>query len=350
MKNTCLAAAFALVALGACGSDDEPKTDAEFQAKVLTDVRNYLLGWSEKWLAAAKTLQAAAPVTTGRGWDATQDAAAITAMKAAWMNARDAYEHTEGVLAPLFPDQDVATDARYDDFLDELKPLGDANPFDAEGVTGMHGIERILYAPAIPVEVVTFEQALPGYVPAAFPANELQSTEFKTKLSAKLVTDVQTLNATLANLRFDLPAAFNGVIDLVQEQVEKVDKAATGEEESRYAQSTMRDLRSNAKGCKEFYRLFSPWLKSKGAAGTAATVAAGAAFARLDSAYAAVPTEAIPLPPADWSSISPSPSALATPFGILWSAVHAEADASKPGTLAHAMEASLTTLGWQRAQ
>lgn len=191
MKNSCLFAILVVFALDGCGGDDEPKTDAEFQAKALTDVRSYLVGWSDKWLIAAKSLQAAAPVASGRGWDATADAVAIAAMKAAWTDARDAYEHTEGVLAPLFPDQDVATDARYDDFLDELKPGGDANPFDALGVTGMHGIERILFASGIPNEVVTFEQSLPGYVPASFPATELQATEFKTKLSAKLVSDVQ---------------------------------------------------------------------------------------------------------------------------------------------------------------
>jgi iron uptake system component EfeO len=64
----------------------------------------------------------------------------LAAMKTAWRKTRVAYEHIEGALAPIFPDVDFAIDARYDDYLSELGPTADADPFDGEGVTGMHGI------------------------------------------------------------------------------------------------------------------------------------------------------------------------------------------------------------------
>src|SRR5690242_10501830 len=110
----------------------------------------------EVWLSASRELQAAAPLPSGRGWDAQADAQAIAAMKAAWHRGRTAYERIEGAVAPLFPESDLATDARYDDYLNQLGSDGDAKPFDGEGVVGMHAIERILWADAVPSEVVAF--------------------------------------------------------------------------------------------------------------------------------------------------------------------------------------------------
>ena len=63
--------------------------------------------------------------------------------------------------------------------------------------------------------------------------------------------------------------AFQGLIGLMNEQQEKVNNAATGEEESRYSQRTMADLRANLDGTSTIYALFRGWLKTKPAAGTA---------------------------------------------------------------------------------
>src|SRR5215813_11157388 len=104
-------------------------TDDQYQATVLQGMHDSLLKDLETLLQAAKDLQAAAPTPAGRGWN-DQDAAAIDAMKAAWVRARDAYEHEEGAIAPLFPDVDFAIDARYDDFMTELLNVqGDQNLF-----------------------------------------------------------------------------------------------------------------------------------------------------------------------------------------------------------------------------
>ena len=118
----------------------------------------------------ATDLQAAAPAPDADGWGPATDATAIAQMKAAWVRGRTAYERVEGVLAPLFPDIDSSIDARYDDFMTQLGGYGDSNLFDDQGVTGMHAIERILYANLIPPDVVDFESHLPGYSPAEFPS------------------------------------------------------------------------------------------------------------------------------------------------------------------------------------
>src|SRR5262245_29128680 len=148
----------------ACGTSDD-----DYKSQV-TSAMHTSIGKSLADLAqAARDLQAAAPT---HQWSMTTDAAAITAMKAAWKKARVAYELVEGATAPIFPDQDFAMDARYDDYMLELGPAGDNNLFDKTGATGMHSIERILFAAEIRDEVVTFESSLPGYKAAAWPTND----------------------------------------------------------------------------------------------------------------------------------------------------------------------------------
>lgn len=218
-----LAAALALAAL-ACSSE---KTDADYRSDVVSGMRGGLVADLAALVSASKALQAAAPTPAGRGWDATQDAAAIAGMKSAWMDCRTAYEHVEGATAPIFPDVDATIDSRYEDFLAAL-PGGDADPFDGEGVTGMHAVERILYADVTPARVVQYESTLPGNRPAAFPATDSQASAFKTGLMQKQIDDAQTLHDQWeAATNYDLDAAFSGLISLMDEQHEKVDKAST---------------------------------------------------------------------------------------------------------------------------
>src|SRR5262249_50106938 len=146
-------AALAATAFAACASD---KTDAQFRAELVTEMHDSIGADIAALAQAARDLQAAAPTPTGRGWDKTQDAAALTAMRDAWRRTRIAYEHFEGATAPIFPDLDASLDARYDDFLSMLGDKGDPDPFDDHGVIGMHAIERILWADSIPTAVVQF--------------------------------------------------------------------------------------------------------------------------------------------------------------------------------------------------
>src|SRR3982750_3007550 len=137
----------ALVSFAACGDSD--KTDADFQADLVVSMHDSIAVDLDNLVTAAQQLQAAAPT---HAWSATADAIAINDMREAWKHTRIAYEHVEGATAPIFGNLDVTLDARYDDYLSKLGGTGDTNLFDDKGVTGMHGIERILYAPNIRTE------------------------------------------------------------------------------------------------------------------------------------------------------------------------------------------------------
>jgi len=344
-----IAAGLACIAASGCGSSSAGS--GSDQASVARSMQQTLRADLLTLNQAAVKLQAAAPSPTGRGWDGTADATAIAAMKAAWVQARTTYEHVEGAIAPIFPDADLAIDERYDGFLATLGPAGDADLFDGKGVTGMHAIERILYSDVIPARVVTFEATLPGYVPAAFPATEAEATELKAGLAAQLVTDTQALLdgwSALTNL--DVSGAFEGLIGLMHEQQEKVNNAASGEEESRYSQRTMADLRANLDGTRTIYGLFRDWLRSRPAAaglpaGTNVDGTIMAGFGALGITYASVTGDAIPAPPSTWSAEAPSADDLQTPFGGLYEAVHQAFDPSMAGSVVRNMNQGAALLG-----
>src|SRR5262249_2229452 len=128
----------------------------------------------------------------------------------------------KNAVAPIFPDTDAAIDARYDDFLTALGGAGDRDLFDDQGVTGMHGIERILFSDRIPAKAVDFEKTLPGYVPAAFPSTAAEAAEFKNELAQRMVDDVVALQSAWQPAAIDIGAAFQGLVSLMNEQREKV--------------------------------------------------------------------------------------------------------------------------------
>jgi iron uptake system component EfeO len=330
-RNRSKLLALCLLSLPLLACRNAPSADYAQRKAVSEAMKRVLDDQVEVWLGASRELQDAAPLPQGRGWDASADASAISAMKHAWHRARTAYERIEGALAPLFPESDLATDARYDDYLANIGSEGDRTPFDAEGVIGMHAIERILWADQVPADVRAFESGLPGYRPAAFPASEAEARAFKQQLAARLVQDVQKLRAELAPLELDSAFAFQGLIDLAAEQVEKVDRAATGQEESRYAQATLKDLRANRQGCLDAYRVFRPALLAR-PNGAALDRDVLAAFARLERVYA-IPGDAIPRPPASWTRLAPTAEQLRTPFGNMFSAVRRESDDKRPQSL-----------------
>jgi iron uptake system component EfeO len=327
---TRIAFCLALLLLGC--SETRGGAEERERAGVERLIKRFIREEIETWLAASRDLAEAAPLPKGRGWDAARDGESLASMKRHWGRARYAYERIEGAMAPMFPESDVATDARYDDFLLTIGPGGDTNAFDDQGVVGTHAVERILWADSAPPEVVKFERGIPGYRPAEFPPTEADARAFKLSLAHRLVSDIEKLRAEFEPLSLDLAFAFRGTIDLAAEQIEKVDRAATGQEESRYAQATMRDLRANREGCLRAYETFRPWLLSK-KNGLAVDGGVMTAFARLERAYAEVPGDAIPRPPATWSSVQTTREDLATPFGRLFTTVKRESDESVPGSL-----------------
>jgi iron uptake system component EfeO len=333
----------ALVMLGGCGS--ETKSDASFEAEIVTGMHQLLLTNVQALNRAARDLQGAAPTPADRGWDAT-DRTAIDTMKEAWGRMRAAWEAAEGVLASVvqFQGLDGSLDGRYEDFLAQLGPAGDPDPFDGQGVTGMHAIERILYAPIIPPGVVAQESTLASYQPAAWPATPAQAAELKAGLCEQLVSDSQLLIDGWRPLVTDLPGVFEGLTALMHEQEEKVSLAASHEEESRYAQRTLGDLRDNLTGTRAVYDLFVPWLGTK-RGGLTVDESVQLAFERLDQTYGQVEGDAIPPPPTGWNSALPSVADQQTPFGRLYVSVVLEVDPTRVGSAVDAMNHVAQMLG-----
>jgi iron uptake system component EfeO len=218
----------------------------------------------------------------------------------------------------------------------------------------MHAAERIMYADAIPEKVVTFEMTLNGYEPAAFPATADEAGEFKNLLVARIIADAETLETQWTPAKIDLNGAFGGLISLMNEQREKVNKAATGEEESRYSQRTMTDIRDNLAGTKKIYALFSPWLRTKTNSadptldGPTVDAAIAAGFERLDALYSQVQGEAIPTPPDTWSSEQPSAADLQTDFGKLYTGIQAEVAHDSPDSIVFNMNQAATIFGFDQ--
>jgi len=283
---------------------------------------------------ASLAIQTAAPETA---WDA-EDA---VDMKDAWKDARGAYERIEGAIAVLFPDLDASTDERYDGFIEEA---ADDYLFDGEGVTGVHGIERILWADTHPAYVVEFESELPNYVAAAFPALDDEAADFRNALVQRLVDDVGLMQTDFEPLALDPAAAYDGVIGSMAEQVEKVSLASTGEDESRYAQHTLADMRANLEGGLALYEAFQPWLlEQEGGEELDSEILEG--FQRVSEGYDQFSGEGIPVVPEGWNADAPTDEHLATEYGQLWSLVQAESDPSIEGSLVERMAAAAELLG-----
>lgn len=324
-----------LVGCGDAATSSDPKTQA------LTQVKAFIATNIAVLVDASEKLKAAAPTADADGWSATADATALTAMKGEWKRARVAYENVEGAIAVLFPELDYSTDQRYDAFLSDNGP--DMNLFDDSNVTGIHAIERVLWADRIPSPVQSFERTLVGYQAAAFPSRMQEADDFKNRLCERLVADVKTMRDQFGPLALDSGAAFRGVIGSMGEQLEKAELAASGEEESRYAGFTLADMRTNVNAGIKTFEAFQPWLKSKMA--TAQIDKINAAFGRVEAAYARLDGDALPSVPTTWSSQQPTAADLQTPFGMLWSVLNAEADDKMPGTLVSEMNTSADILG-----
>lgn len=323
----------------ACGGT----SDEEYKSDVTNGMHTSIATELADLAQAARDLQAAAPT---HAWSATTDAAAITAMKDAWKKARVAYEHVEGATAPIFPDQDFAMDARYDDYMVEIGAAGDPNLFDRTGATGMHSIERILFAPQIRTEVVDFESSLPGYKAAAWPATDAEAMAFKTELVQQLIDDADDLHTQWAPAAIDIGAAYVGLIGLMNEQREKVNLAATGEEESRYANVTLFDLRNNLAGTRKVYNIFRDWIADRD--GGDADAAIETKFDELEALYNATTGDALPPVPPTWSSDMPSSADLATPFGTMWKKVQDATNPAMPDSIVSHMNEVAELLGFEQ--
>jgi iron uptake system component EfeO len=280
-------------------------------------------------------------MSTDRGWDATLDAAAITAMKAAWVRAHDAYEHVEPIIEPLFPDAHLNIDGRYEIFLEA--GVRERQPFTGDVVAGFHAVERILWSDAIPDRVVEFESGIPLGFTAAYPSNGNQSLDFRTKLLNGLLGGCTSLRDRFA-AKVDVGLALDGLVAELQGQKDDVNKRFYAQDESRYAQRSMDDLRSGVEGARVVYEAFRPWiLEQHDGASIDAKITAG--YDALAAAYATVAGDQMPDAPSRWSPLHPTDVDRATPFGALWSAIATASATGTDGSLASEIDAAAVAVG-----
>jgi iron uptake system component EfeO len=318
------------------------KTDADYRAEIVASIHDSIGADLAELVQAARDLQTASP---SHAWDATADAAAISAMQDAWKHTRIAYEHVEGAITALFPGVDSTLDARYEDMLGKLYPDVDTNLFDGRGVTGMHAIERILYSQSIRPAVRTFEETLTGYQPPAYPTTDEDAISFKTVLVQLLIDQTNDLRKQWQPTAIDIGSAYQGLVGLMNEQKDKVNLGATGREESRYANLTLFDLRRNLEGTQTVYGLFRDWVRTKAAGGEADATLQGK-FDELATLYAATTSDSLPTAPDGWSSDHPTAANLATPFGALWESVYESVDPSSDDSVVSEMNHIATLLGF----
>jgi iron uptake system component EfeO len=320
------------------------ETDAQYTQSITQGMETSLQANLHALVQAATDLQAAAP---DQPWDATDPAWA--AMDDAWTRGRHAYEQIEGATAPIFPDIDTSIDGRVEDFgpgtgTGALNAQSDM--FGGHGMTGLHAVERIMYVNVTPAAVISYEAGL-GYAPAAsFPTTQAQADEFKNVLCAKIVTDANTLLAGWIPTNIDIGSAFQGLVSLMNEQKEKVTKAGLHQEESRYSQRTMDDLRQNLTGTANIYVLFQPWIRSK-SGGVAVDAQIETGFQTLDTLYTSsqYAGNAFPPPPADWSDLNPSAADQATLFGMLYEAVYSAVDPNATTSVVSQMNDAASSCG-----
>jgi iron uptake system component EfeO len=325
----------ALVVIGALAACAD-KTDADYRSDVVAAMHDSIIYDLDAMIDAGGKLQAAAP---NRAWDPTMDAKSISAMQDRWKDMRRAWEHIEGAIGGLFPEVDEQLDGRYETLLGD----GDDNLFDGTRVIGMHAIERILYSTAIRDEVRSFESALPGYKEAAYPATDDEAVAFKTELVQLLIDDTIALRKKWQPAAIDIGTAYQGLAGLMSEQREKVELAVTGEEESRYANITLLDLRSNLEGTQKVYNLFRDWIHSK-ISGPSSDTTLREKFLELETLYSSTNDDALPAAPVDWRPEAPTPANLATPFGTLWKSVREQGDPHNSGSVVYEMNQIATLL------
>lgn len=342
LRHDLLVACCALAGLAGCID----KTDADFRAEIAASMHTAMTQNLADMVQAARELQAAAPL---HGWNVVTDAASISKMREAWKRVRVAWEQVEGAVAPMFPDLDFTMDSRYEDFLRASGSQGDPYLFDANGVIGMHAIERILFAPVTRPEVVAFERTLPGYTQSAYPATDNEAIAFKTQLVQRLIDDATQLQSSWKPEDVNIAAAYQGLVDLMKEQQDKVNLAASGAEESRYSNITLVDLRNNLTGTHTVYDLFREWIDSKSSA-VSSDQQIQTRFSSLQTAYSSTTSgDALPDVPAGWDPAHPSADALSTPFGTLWQEVHDSVDPTSQGSVVFEMNRIAELLGFATA-
>ena len=336
-------AALSLALLVGCSTDGNRAVlaDEASEEQTLTAAKALIQGRFDDFAAAAKALRDAAPAPDHDGWNAGDDAAAVTAMRAAWLKARAAYTAVEVPASTLFAEIHHGVDTDYDDLLAEG---ADTSPFDDHGVIGLQAVERILWSNAIAAHVDAHESRLENNFIARFPRDANEAKQLKVDLLGRLAADAEALSDGWRAEQIDVSTAYSTTTLSLQEQLGQLEEAGKGEGKARYAGVSLANLRGDLAATQAMYAVFRPWILAKsGGAHTDEEV--GKAFTRLEAAYAMAPGNELPLPPSNWLQADPSDAMLATAFGLLFAAARDAANASVDGTLGFEMVEGAGLLG-----
>jgi iron uptake system component EfeO len=336
-------AALSLALLVGCSTDGNRAVlaDEASEEQTLTAAKALIQSRFDDFAVAAKALRDAAPAPDHDGWNASDDAAALAAMRGAWLDARAAYTAVEVSASTLFPELHGRLDTDYDDLLADGV---DASPFDDHGLVGLQAVERILWSNAISAHVVDHESALPNSAAARFPLDANEANGLKNKLLARLEADAAALREGFRAADLDADAAYSITTLSLQEQLGQLEEAGKGEGKARYAGVSLANLRVDLAATEAIYALFRPWILGKsGGPHTDEEVAKG--IVRLHEAYDAAPGDDLPVPPVGWRTADPSDDLLATPFGRLFAAARDEAEPAIDGTLCFEMVEGAGLLG-----
>jgi iron uptake system component EfeO len=262
-------------------------------------------------------------------------------MRAHWREARVRYERVEGAIAILFPQTDADVDGRYEHVAERST---DAEPLDDRGFVGMHAIERVLWAETPRPDVIAFERALPGYVPARPLSSEGDVRSFRDGLCARLVRDLAAMEAALAPVALDPQTAWRGIQGSIEEQAEKVRLGTTGQSESRYAGHTLADMRANLEGGRAVLEAFATEIEAL-PDGSERLRRLREGFSELEEAYRAIEGDDLPPVPEGFDPDAPSDAHLATPYGRLFARLARDSDPEVAGSLAHTLRETGLAMG-----
>lgn len=336
-------AALSLGLLVGCNTDGNRAVlaDAASEAQTLSAAKALIQSHFDDFALATRALRDAAPGPDQDGWNAKDDAAALTAMRAAWLKARAAYTAVEVPASTLFPDLHHSVDTDYDDLIAEG---ADTSSFDDHGVIGLQAVERILWSNAISANVAEHESRLQNNFVARFPENANEAKQLGVNLLGKLMADAEALRDGWRSSDIDVGTAYSTTTLSLQEQLGQLEEAGKGEGKARYSSFSLANLRGGLAATQAMYAVFRPWILAKsGGAHTDEEV--GNAFSRLKAAYDKAPGNDLPRPPSNWLQADPSDAMLATAFGLLFAAARDEADFAVDGTLCFEMVEGAGLLG-----
>lgn len=305
--------ALTVVAAG-CGSQDPSGSD-DVAISFRGYFRTHLVALSD----ALENLAVHAP--RDRAWNAQADPALVERMRTAWKAAHRAAVAVTEPLSELFP-QAGRMDSNWDREIDRVQR--DENPFDDIGVTGLHAIERILWADVVSEMVLTVERRHEGYAMARTPATAKEAADYATQLVGGLHRDAQALAEASSVPGYDLGFAEKAVKLQARALLRMVIVGGEpGRSESRYSDTSTDALVDQLGALAGTWKILRAALRRQGVPVGSFQVA-DAGLERVHAAVAAIGPGPIPARPEGFNPFHPTQEDRESAFGRLYFSVEAE--------------------------